>query len=163
MQGRARKPKLLSKYPSLKTKATSKVKTPSRSPSPSSSESSSQSKKSTIVSPSRSAPKLPPMSKDKENDAKDEKSIVKLMKSTMPKFSNEADWEMAIFELDLVLDRVWPHKDELDIMDYMTSFTHRRSGSGDMEARADRPQLRKTPMPNYKFWHHVIKKLYHVL
>ena len=79
-----------------------------------------------------------PMSKEEENDEKDEKSIVKLMKSTMPKFSNEADWEMAIFELGLVLDRVWPHKDELDIMDYMTSSTHRRSRNGDMEARADR-------------------------
>jgi hypothetical protein len=78
------------------------------------------------------------MSKEEENDEKDEKSIVKLMKSTLPKFSNEADWEMAIFELGLVLDRIWPHKDEMDIMDYMTSVTHRRSRSGDMEARADR-------------------------
>ncbi len=60
------------------------------------------------------------------------------MKSTLLKFSNETDWEMAIFELGLVLDRAWPHKEEMDIMDYMTSFTHRRSSSGDMEARADR-------------------------
>ncbi len=78
------------------------------------------------------------MSKEEENDIKDEKSIVKLMKSTLPKFSNEKDWEMAIFELGLVLNRIWPHKDEMDIMDYMTSFTHRRSRSGDIEARADR-------------------------
>ena len=115
MQGRARKPKLLSKYSSLKTKA-SKVKTPTRPPSPTKSETSSQSIKSTIVSPSSSVPMQQPMSKEEENDEKDEKSIVKLMKSTMPKFSNEADWEMAIFELGLVLDRVWPHKDELDII-----------------------------------------------
>ena len=77
-------------------------------------------------------------SRDEENDDKDEKAIVKLMKSTLPKFSNEADWEMAIFELGLILDRIWPHKDVMDIMDYMTSFTHRQSRSGDMEARADR-------------------------
>ena len=60
MQGRARNPKLLSKYPSLKTKA-SKVKTPSRSPSPTKSETSSQSIKSTKVSPSRSVPMQQPM------------------------------------------------------------------------------------------------------
>ena len=45
---------------------------------------------------------------------------------------------MAVFELGLVLDRIWPHKDELDIVDYMTSSTYRRSFSGDMENRADR-------------------------
>ena len=119
MQGRSRR--LLSKYPSLKTKVPSKVKTPSRSPSPTPSESPSQSSKSTIVSPYHSVPQQPPMSqkqpsmsKEEENNAKDEKSIVKLMKSTLPKFSNEADWEMAIFELGLVLDRVWPHKDRMD-------------------------------------------------
>jgi hypothetical protein len=81
---------------------------------------------------------MPQMSKEEENDAKDEKSIVKLMKSTLPKFSNEVDWEMAIFELGLVLDRIWPHHDEMDINDYMTSPTHRRSFSGDMENRADK-------------------------
>ena len=116
------------------------------------SESLSQSSTSTIVSPYHSVPKQPSMSqkqppmsqkkpsmsKEEENDAKDEKSIVKLMKSTLPKFSNEADWEMAIFELGLVLDRVWPHKDEMDIMDYMTSTTWRRSLTEDMEDRADR-------------------------
>jgi hypothetical protein len=77
-------------------------------------------------------------SRDEENDAKDEKSIVKLMKSTLPQLSNEADWEISIFELSLILDRIWPHKDELDILDYMTSEFHRRSPSGDMEERADR-------------------------
>jgi hypothetical protein len=45
---------------------------------------------------------------------------------------------MAIFELSLVLDRVWPHKDEMDIMDYMTSTSYHRSYSSDMEDRADR-------------------------
>jgi hypothetical protein len=43
-------------------------------------------------------------SRDEENDAKDEKSIVKLMKSTLPQLSNEADWEISIFELSLILD-----------------------------------------------------------
>ncbi len=81
---------------------------------------------------------MPIKSQDEENDEKDEKAIVKLMKSTLPKFSNEADWEMAIFELGLVLDRIWLHKDDMDINDYMTSFTYRDSLSGDMEERADR-------------------------
>ena len=136
MKGRSKR--LPSKYPNLKTKGTVKVKTPSRSPSPTPSQAPSQSSTSTIVSPSRSAPKMPIKSQEEENDEKDEKAIVKLMKSTLPKFSNEADWEMAIFELGLVLDRIWPHKDEMDIMDYMTSFTYRDSLSGDMEDRADR-------------------------
>jgi hypothetical protein len=60
------------------------------------------------------------------------------MKSTLPKFSNEADWEMAIFELGLVLDRVWPHKDAMDIMDYMTTPNYHKSPSEDMEDRTDR-------------------------
>jgi hypothetical protein len=60
------------------------------------------------------------------------------MKSTLPKFSNDADWEMAIFELSLVLDRVWPHKDEMDIMEYMTTPNWHRFVTEDMEDRADR-------------------------
>jgi hypothetical protein len=135
-QGRQRR--LPSKYPTIKQKAKKAKAPPSRSPSPTASQSPSQSSKNTIVSPSRSVPKMPTMSKEEENDVKDEKSIVKLMKSTLPKFSNEVDWEMAIFELGLVLDRIWPHKDEMDIMDYMTSPKHHRSFSGDMEDRANR-------------------------
>jgi len=140
-QGRPRR--LPSKYPSLQTKALFRAKTPSRSPSPTPSESPSQSINSTISYHSvpqqpQMSHKQPSKSKEEENDAKDEKSIVKLMKSTLPKFSNEADWEMAIFELGLVLDRVWPHKDEMDIMDYMTSTTWSRSLTEDMEDRADR-------------------------
>ena len=77
----------------------------------------------------------PSMDTDEENDAKDEKSIVKLMKSKLPQFSNEADWEMAIFELSLVLDRVWPHKDDLNIMEYMTNPSY-NSHPG-MRRRAD--------------------------
>jgi hypothetical protein len=101
-QGRQKK--LPSKYPSLKPKPKgAKATTSSRSPSPTPSHSSTR----TVISPSRSG-QQPPKSREEENDAKDEKSIVKLMKSTLPKFSNEADWEMAIFELSLVLDRVWP-------------------------------------------------------
>jgi hypothetical protein len=68
-----------------------------RAPSPTPSQSSSTR---TVVSRSRFA-YMQPKSKEEEDDAKDEKSFVKLMKSTMPKFSNEADWEMAIFELCL--------------------------------------------------------------
>ena len=48
------------------------------------------------------------------------------MKSKLPQFSNEVDWEMSIFELGLVLDRVWPHGDKLDIVHYMTSSTYKR-------------------------------------
>ena len=117
-QGKKSQRKLSSKYPSLKPKKEKvKVKTPSRSPSPTSSHNSTR----TVITPSRQVQQTQ-KSKEEENDEKDEKSIVKIMKSTMPKFSNEADWEMAIFELGLVLDRVWPHKDEMDIMDYMTTI-----------------------------------------
>ncbi len=138
------KPSKYIQYPSLqsnikKAKKEAKTTPPPRSPSPTESQSPSQSSSDiTIVSPSRSVPTMPQMSKEEENDSKDEKSIAKLMKSTLPKFSNEVDWEMAIFELGLVLDRIWPHRDEMDIMDYMTSSNHHRSLSGDMEDRADR-------------------------
>ncbi len=118
-QGRSRK--LPTKYPSIKAKTkAARVKTPSRSPSPTPSQTPSHtpchiSNASTIVSPSRSARKQHQMSPEEENDDKDE-----IMKSTLPTFSNETDWEMAIFELGLVLDRIWPHKHEMDIMEYMT-------------------------------------------
>jgi hypothetical protein len=75
---------------------------------------------------------------EEDNDDKDEKSIVKIMKSKLPQFSNESDWEIAIFELSLVLDRVWPHPNELNIIEYMSSLSSHRSTSGDMETRADR-------------------------
>jgi hypothetical protein len=128
--------KLPSKYPSLKPKVkTNKAKSSTRSVSPTPSSTSSVS---TVVSPSRSAHHHVALSSDEENDAKDEKTIVKLMKSKLPQISNEIDWELSIFELSLILDRIWPHKDELDICDYMTSAFHRRSLSGDMEDRADR-------------------------
>jgi hypothetical protein len=58
-------------------------------------------------------------------DVKDDKAMVKLMKSALPQFSNEHDWEMAAFELTLVLDRVWPHKQVLDISEYLkTTYPH---------------------------------------
>ena len=61
--------------------------------------------------------------------------MVKLMKSSLPHFSNENDWEMAAFELTLVLDRVWLHKHALDISDYLkTTYPH---FDRDMEKRAD--------------------------
>ncbi len=66
---------------------------------------------------------------------KDDKAMVKLMKSTLPQFSNEHDWEMAAFELTLVLDRVWPHKQALDISEYLrTTYPH---FDKDMGKRAD--------------------------
>jgi hypothetical protein len=58
------------------------------------------------------------------------------MKGKLPEFSDEKDWEEAIFELQLVLDRVWPHKDRMDIMDYLTNAYHRPI-TRDMELRAD--------------------------
>ena len=106
-----------------------------RPPSPTHSETSSVK---TVVSPSRSAHTVAYKSTEEENDDKDEKSIVKIMKSKLPQFSNEVDWEMSIFELGLILDRVWPHGDKLDIVEYMTSFNYQRSLSDDMETRADR-------------------------
>ena len=137
LQGRQRK--LSSKYSSLKMK----VNPSSRPPSPTLSQQSTR----TLISPSRPVQntqvqktqvqktqvqrtqvrktrnhvQLTQKSDDEENDEKDENSFVKIMKSTLPQFSNEADWEMAIFELGLILDRVWPHKDDLDIMYYMTT------------------------------------------
>jgi hypothetical protein len=70
-----------------------------------------------------------------ELDKKDDAAMVKLMKSTLPLFSNEQDWEMASFELALVLDRVWPHKKALDICHYLqTTSPH---FDRDMEKRAD--------------------------
>ena len=146
----SRQRKLPSKYTNIKSKIkTNATSTRSRSPSPTgikmnrSSRSTSPtpshvSSASTIVSPFRSAHTVAHKSKEEEDDDKDEKSIVKIMKSKLPQFSNEADWEISIFELSLVLDRVWPHKDQLDIIDYMTTAFHRRSMSGDMEERADR-------------------------
>ena len=88
-QGRKSQRKLSSKYSSLKPK-NQKVKAQTRSPSPTSSYSSTH----TVISPSRPVQQTQ-KSKEEENDDKDEKSIIKIMKSTMPKFSNEADWEMA--------------------------------------------------------------------
>ena len=73
--------------------------------------------------------------RQEELDEKDDKALVKLMKSTLPQFSNEHDWEMAAFELILVLDRVWPHKEALDITKYLkATYPH---FNRDMERRAD--------------------------
>ncbi len=58
-----------------------------------------------------------------------------MMKSILPQFSNEHDWEMGAFELALALDRIWPHKNELNITDYLsTTYTHH---DRDMKKRAD--------------------------
>ncbi len=45
-------------------------------------------------------------SKEKEDDIKDDKAIQKIMKGILPQFSDEKDWEIAIFEHKLVLARV---------------------------------------------------------
>ena len=72
------------------------------------------------------------------NDEKDEKAIVKLMKSTLPKFSDQRDWEVAMFELSLVLDRVWPYKDQMDILKYMDDERKWTTYPPGLEIRADR-------------------------
>jgi hypothetical protein len=72
-----------------------------------------------------------------EMDAKDDKAIQKIMKSKLPTFSDEKDWEAAIFEIKLILARVWPHKEDMDITDYMTNSTYRRTHTEDLETRAD--------------------------
>ncbi len=69
-------------------------------------------------------------------DKKDDAAMVKLMKSTLPLFSNEQDWEMASFELALILDRVWPHKTALDICHYLQTDTYVHYDK-DMVTRAD--------------------------
>jgi hypothetical protein len=70
-----------------------------------------------------------------ERDKQDDKAMVKLMKSALPQFSNEQDWEMASFELKLVLDRVWPHKQAMNISDYLqTTYAHH---DRDIARRAD--------------------------
>ena len=125
---RGRQGKHVTKYASLNLQPTTKskgegkvkIQRPSRSPSPKSvkstgsarrsispalSQSSQSSSVNTVASPSRSAHRVAIKSKEEENDDKDEKSIVKIMKSKLPQFSNESDWEIAIFELGLVLDR----------------------------------------------------------
>ena len=76
-------------------------------------------------------------SQAEEDDAKDEKALIKIMKSTLPQFTNETDWELAIFELKLILARVWPHKDKMDITDYMTCTMDYAFYTKDMEMRAD--------------------------
>ena len=116
-----RKPRRLpTKYPNLKTKKSNrsematgtrtKSRTPSRSPSPTLSHVSLSNVfprtdpdvlRRLKVSPTNGQ-STPPMNAEEERDSKDEKAIVKLMKNTLPQFSNEADWEMAIFELSLV-------------------------------------------------------------
>ena len=78
-----------------------------------------------------------PKTQQEEDDEKDEKSFLKLVKNVLPQYSDESDWEMAIFELTLILERVWPHKDKLNITDYMTQPRYYRSNR-DMEKRADR-------------------------
>ncbi len=57
------------------------------------------------------------------------------MKSSLPHFSNETDGETSIFELGLILERVWSHKDVLDIMTYMTNPAYH--SNTDLRVRAD--------------------------
>ena len=124
----------ISKYASLKNKVANRKgkhtppPTGSRATSPTLSQ---HSKPITLVHSAKHA------STAEENDLKDEKAIQKIMKSKLPQFSDEKDWEAAIFELKLILARVWPHKDELDITDYMINTLHVRSLTEEMETRAD--------------------------
>jgi hypothetical protein len=41
-----------------------------------------------------------------EMDKKDQKAMEKLMKSTLPQFSNEQDWEVTAFELTFIAKRI---------------------------------------------------------
>ena len=123
-----------SKYASLKKKVTRRKGTPTHPPrSRTISPTPSQLSKRTSLGSSV----VKHTSTAEEKDIKDEKAIQKLMKSKLPQFSDENDWKAAIFELKLILDRVWPHKDEMNITDYITDSSHRRSLSEDMETRAD--------------------------
>ena len=149
-QGRTRT--LASKYPSLRTQrpnlsvktaagstqapgsAAGSTRPPSNTPRRSRSPSRSPSPQPSLRSQAHSSSST---NTAEDNDAKDEKAIAKLMKCTLPQFSNELDWEMAIFELRLVLARVWPHKEEMDITEYMTNNFYRKPFSSDMEERAD--------------------------
>ena len=72
------------------------------------------------------------------------------MKSTLPQFTNETDWELAIFELKLILARVWPHKDKMDITDYMTCTMDYAFYTKDMEMRADNLIYYTDHMQNYR-------------
>ena len=91
----------VSKYASLKKKVKSRKGKPPPPPT------------SRATSPTPSQHSKPPSlvhsakhtSTAEEYDIKDEKAIQKLMKSKLPQFSDEKDWEVAIFELKLILDR----------------------------------------------------------
>jgi hypothetical protein len=120
-----------SKYGSLKNKVTKRRGNPTPPPRTASPTPSQVSKQPSIGNSAKHT------SSAEENDTKDEKAIQKIMKSKLPQFSDEKDWEAAIFELKLILARVRPHKDEMDITDYMTNFHYHRSLTEDMETRAD--------------------------
>ena len=132
---------LMTKEGKLKNKSTppggTRIKTRLPSPTPSQ-QSRAPSQQSAPAAPSlQSAPGLRHSpSKMEEDDAKDEKAIQKVMKGKLPEFSDEKDWETAIFELQLVLARVWPHKESMDITTYLTDDYYRPI-SRDMELRAD--------------------------
>ena len=49
---------------------------------------------------------------------KDEEDNYKSLK--IPQFSDGTEWEAVVFELEINLDKVWKHSDELDIVDYLT-------------------------------------------
>ncbi len=101
---------------------------------------------------------------------KDEKAINKLMKGNLPQFSDEKDWEAIIFELKLILARVWSHKEALDITDFMTHPNYHNSPSEDMEIRADNlihyaltTSAKKDSyrMLNYRFYQQAIETQFH--
>jgi hypothetical protein len=131
-----------SRYAALKTQTTKRRGKPTspaisqmRSPSPTLSQ---QSKAPSIIHQPVLSPPIKPISTMEADDAKDEKAIQKVMKSKLPEFSDEKDWESAIFELKLVLDRVWPHKDTMDIVEYLTTLSYHKSHlTRDMATRAD--------------------------
>ncbi len=53
------------------------------------------------------------LSKAKIRDDDDYKSI------KIPQFSDGSDWDAAVFELEMNLEKFWKHQNDLDIVDYL--------------------------------------------
>jgi transposase InsO family protein len=51
---------------------------------------------------------------------KDDEDNYKTLK--IPQFSDGTEWEAVVFELEINLDKVWKHKDEMDIVDYLSGI-----------------------------------------
>ncbi len=58
------------------------------------------------------------LSKAKIRDDEDYKSI------KIPQFSDGADWDAVVFELEMNLEKFWKHQNDLDIVDYLTIYPY---------------------------------------